>query len=234
MHVDLIIPAAGSGRRMGGDQNKLFLAIGTRTVFHYTMKHISQLELSGRLIIVCKPQEQELLNAQIDGINFGELELVWLAGGVERADSVRNGLSYILDQPGAPVVMTHDAARPFVTKKLIETLMGALNSHAAAVPALEVAETTRRLLENGKTEVVDRNHLYLTQTPQAFLMERVRDVFFSSHILNTQKTDEASYFEASGVPVALVKGDPRNIKLTRPDDLRLAEAYLPTFHVDEP
>jgi len=231
MKLDWIIPAAGQGRRMGGSVNKLLLIVGGRSIFYHTLSNIAKLGTAGRLLVLCREEEQSLLEQEVKGVDWGDLELVWLRGGKERSDSVRNGLDYLLKNPQASVVLTHDGARPFLTSRLVAELVAGLEQFEVTVPAMPVSETTRRQLV-GKTEVVDREQLYLIQTPQAFKAKSIEQVFFSPESLEAPLTDEASFFEAANLSVGLVPGEIKNIKLTRPDDLRLAEIYLKNFMVD--
>lgn len=211
---------------MGLGHNKLFLELASEPVLSRTLRALLALEAVERIVLLTKAQERPAIEALCDLLDFQGKELVLLEGGAERADSVRNGLRYLSEHPGAEAIMTHDAARPFLRPDLFERLLKALTDHPAAVPALPVAETTRRKLADGTTQVVEREGLYLTQTPQAFLAKSVESVFFGA-AQDLTLTDEAGYFERAGLPVALVPGDPINLKLTRPEDLYLAEAFLP-------
>ncbi|MDT8445899.1 MAG: 2-C-methyl-D-erythritol 4-phosphate cytidylyltransferase [bacterium] len=225
MGVDFLVPAAGSGQRMELGHNKLFVSLGGQPVLLHTLRALLALPSVERLLLIYRQGELEQLQRLCRSIDWGRVQPVWIEGGTERADSVRNGLRYLLEHPGAEVAMTHDAARPFLSGQLYNRLLAALKSSPAAVPALPIAETTRRALKDGRTEVVEREGLYLTQTPQAFLAAQIKPVFFGPQEHLTL-TDEAGYFEQVGLPVALVPGDPLNIKLTRPADLLLAQAYL--------
>jgi len=218
---------------MGAPVNKLLLLLEGRSIFFHTLNHIAQLGCSGRLVVLCRDEERAQLQDEVKGIQWGALKPVWLAGGQERSDSVANGLKYLQSAPGAPVVFVHDGARPFVTAQLVSTLIAGLEQADVAVPAMAVAETTRRS-QGEQTEVVNRDNLFLIQTPQAFRFESIEAVFFGAQTSTQSFTDEASYFEAAGRSVKLVEGEARNIKLTRPQDLKLAELYLPHFDPREP
>lgn len=226
MEIDFLVPAAGKGTRMGSKGNKIFLALEGKPILFHTLKALSRLPNLGRVILLVRPEEEGEIGALVDSLGAVDLKWVMVHGGPERADSVRNGLKYLAANPGAPVVMTHDAARPFVDAPLVERLLLALQTHKAAVPALPVAETTRRLGPEGRTEVVDRNGLYLTQTPQAFWAQWIKPVFLAPEALSLTLTDEAGYFERLGHQVALVEGAPTNLKITKPADLLLAGMFL--------
>ena len=143
-------------------------------------------------------------------------------GGETRADSVRAGLA---EAPvDVPVILVHDAARPFVSEAVIERVLGGLGDGVdGVVPALPLADTLKRA--NGATVVdtVDRNGLYAVQTPQAFVAPVLRSALAAS---GPEGSDCASYVEAAGGRVRIVAGDPGLFKITTPDDLALAERLL--------
>lgn len=149
-----------------------------------------------------------------------------VAGGVERADSVRAGLASLACAPDAAVLI-HDAARPLLSRDIIEGLIGALDHADGALPALPVADSLRRRDTDGvMAGAVDRAGLWRAQTPQAFrrgVIERAYAAWSSSDA----PTDEASVVQAAGGTVRLIEGDPRLLKLTYPEDFAMAEALIP-------
>lgn len=149
-----------------------------------------------------------------------------VAGGIERADSVRAGLASLACAPDAAVLI-HDAARPLLSGDIIEGLIGALDHADGALPALPVADSLRRRDTDGvMAGAVDRAGLWRAQTPQAFrrgVIERAYTAWTSSDA----PTDEASVVQAAGGTVRLIEGDPRLLKLTYPEDFAVAEALIP-------
>ena len=222
---DFLVPAAGLGARMGTGSNKLFLELQGKPILEHTLRAISQLEGVGRMLVMIRPKERAEIEEALAPLGLDSGRLILVEGGPERADSVRNGLKYLIKNPGAPIVMTHDGARPFLSKPIYQSLLKALETHQAAVPALPIAETCRRLAPNGQTSLVDREGLYTTQTPQAFWFSEVHSVFFGE-LAQVSLTDEAGYFERLGRSLALVPGEPTNIKITRPPDLELAKLFI--------
>ena len=218
---------------MGAGGNKLFLPLQGIPILYYTLSQLNSLPAVTRIFPVIREDEAGDLAAMLEA--HGALQKlmppVW--GGKERSDSVRNGLTRVLSDPGSPVVMVHDGARPFVDQAMLERLEKAAQA-ACALPVLPVADTTRQLdgpLElpttgDQSTRVIDRGHLALTQTPQAFPVKWIEQVFFTDQAKRAQLTDEGSYFEAAGLPVVLVLGAKGNLKLTHPEDLALAEALF--------
>jgi len=145
-----------------------------------------------------------------------------VAGGSTRADSVRAGLTAVpLD---AGVIVVHDAARPLATDELFAAVVDAVRSgHVdGAIPVVAVADTIKRVAHDRVIATVDRGDLVAVQTPQAFAADALR----AAHLDQGVTTDDAGLLEAAGRVVGTVPGDPGNLKLTRPEDLALAEALL--------
>lgn len=147
-------------------------------------------------------------------------------GGESRQHTVRNALAYLPEE--AEFVLIHDAARPLVSHALVDRLLAAARTHGAAVPALPVQDTLKRAHANGQVvATVPRADLYRVQTPQVFRADWLRDTYqrTDDHAL-ANATDDAQLLEQTGYPVFLVAGDPRNLKLTTPDDLTLLRTYV--------
>ena len=144
-----------------------------------------------------------------------------VAGGATRAGSVRAGLAAV--PAGAAVVVVHDAARPLAAPALFDAVVEAVRAGAAgAVPGVPVADTLKQVAGDHVVATVDREALVAVQTPQAFDAAALRAV----HAAGDEATDDAGLLEAAGLAVVVVPGDPRNLKVTRPEDLALAEALL--------
>ncbi len=145
-----------------------------------------------------------------------------VTGGAERADSVRAGLAAL--PPEAEVVLVHDAVRPLASTALFARVLTALEQgdFDAIVPALPVTDTIKRVEGRHVVGTVEREGLVAVQTPQAFRLEVLR----AAHAGDAQATDDAALVERCGGSVGTVEGDAANIKITRPEDVRLAEAWL--------
>jgi 2-C-methyl-D-erythritol 4-phosphate cytidylyltransferase len=142
-------------------------------------------------------------------------------GGERRSDSVRAGLAAVGDD--ADVLVVHDAARPLASKSLFDAVIGAVRDGAdAAVPAVPIPDTLKRVEGARVVETVTRQGLFAVQTPQAFRA----DALFQAHAGAPDATDDAALVEAAGGIVVVVPGDPRNLKVTAPEDLALAEALV--------
>jgi len=146
-------------------------------------------------------------------------------GGATRSASVRAGLACVPE--GVDVVVVHDAARPLATRQLFARVIAAVRAGAdAAVPALPVTDTLKRVRDGRVVETVPRAELVAVQTPQAFRRRALAD----AHATDGVETDDAALVEAAGGNVVVVEGEPRNLKLTRFDDLELAQALVEGAH----
>lgn len=226
--VDVIVLAAGSGKRMNANRNKMFLSVNHIPVIYRTLCQFEKSEKIRHIYLVCKSTEQKILEKLIcDNGGCKKLKAI-LSGGKERADSVRNALNFYQASGADGLLMVHDGARPFVSSELISKLIKASDGNGIVVPVLKVFETTRKK-EAEKTSIVDRDHLYLTQTPQVFHSCQINDCYLNSSQLEYVFTDDASFFEAVGKPVKFVEGEKWNIKLTVSSDIEWAEAILNQF-----
>lgn len=226
--ADVIILAAGSGKRMGAGVNKMFLAVKGVPVIYRTLDRFNRSPQIRHIYLVCKTDEQDELEKVIQEYGtIGKLKAI-IPGGKERADSVKNALRFYLESKASGIIMIHDGARPFVSSELIDSLLEKVPHDGISIPVLKVFETTRKK-EGHKTEVVNRDNLYLTQTPQVFYSDQISDCYFSSSQSNHPFTDDASFFEALGKRVHFVEGEKWNVKLTVSNDIQWAEAILNQF-----
>ena len=203
-----VIVAAGSGTRFGGAKQYLELA-GTRVVDRSVAVAA---QASDGVVVVVPAGDVEAESARLAASAV-------VAGGASRAASVRNGLAAVPND--AAIICVHDAARPLAGTDVYERVVHEVRSGAAgAVPVVPVTDTIRSV-DGG---AVDRSTLQAVQTPQAFQAELLR----MAHADAADATDDASLVEAAGYSVVAVEGHPRNIKITHPDDLAAAEAWLAT------
>ena len=207
--------AAGEGNRFGGA--KQFQLLGDRCVIDWAVQAAARWSAG---VVVVLSQERTVGDHawQPSGpVSQDAGELVVVAGGVLRSDSVRHGLSQVPDN--AEIVLVHDGARPLAGDGVFERVIQAVRGGAdAAVPVIEVTDTIRH--RAGGT--ADRRDLLAVQTPQAFRAGALR----AAHTGGADATDDATLVETSGGTVATVEGDGRNVKITAPHDLMVAEALL--------
>jgi len=215
MHVSAIIAAGGRGSRFGSTQPKQLLALGGVPILKRTVDAFL-LGYPFDEVIVALPEELAANPpSYLD-------DVMVVAGGARRQDSVANAFREVA--PSSQVIVIHDAARPLVTASLIERTVDAAFKHGAAIAALQARDTVKR---GDAARVIrgtlPREEIFLAQTPQAFRVGVLRDALaIASTAMNA--TDEAMLAEAAGHHVHLVEGDPRNLKITTPEDLMLAEA----------
>lgn len=214
----VIVVAAGRGLRFGG--NKPFALLGGKTLLDWSLETFQAHEDVGNVVLV--------LPAERGGGDFRRRYSKIAAvtpGGKERQDSVLRGFGWAAAAAG-DIVLVHDGARPFVSADLVQRIIRAAAAKGAAIPVLPAVDTIKRARDGRVIETLDRSELVSVQTPQGFsrgilaaaLDKAVRDGFMG--------TDEASLVERAGYPVQVVPGEPGNIKITRPEDLKLAEALL--------
>ncbi|WP_297739945.1 2-C-methyl-D-erythritol 4-phosphate cytidylyltransferase [uncultured Tessaracoccus sp.] len=213
--VAAIVVAAGSGSRLRRELPKALVDVGGVPMVRRSVDVLRSAGV-GQIVVVAHPGHPDQFRAALLGLT----ELTIVSGGAERPESVRKGL----DEVDAPVVLVHDAARPLVPVRVVNTVMQALASGAQAViPVVPVIDSMRRVEGEGSA-VVDRAALRAVQTPQGF----VADVLRAGHRHVQQHgiavTDDASACELIGAPITFVEGDREAMKITEPLDLVLAEA----------
>jgi 2-C-methyl-D-erythritol 4-phosphate cytidylyltransferase len=217
--VGAIIVAAGRSSRMGG-LDKLFAPLGGRPLLARTLTAFQECAAVRRVVLVLAAENlaRGLPLAEEEGLS--KVRTVCL-GGRRRQDSVWEGLEAL--GPCAWVVV-HDGARPLVTPQLIEEGLAAARETGAAVPALLAQDTVKRVDEQGRVlRTLDRRRLWLVQTPQVFRYDILREAHKRSR---RTATDDAALVERLGHRVQVYPGSPRNLKVTTPEDLALAEALL--------
>jgi len=215
-----IIVAGGSGTRMGSAVPKQFLLINGLPILAHTLHAFHRADSSMQIVLVLPADQVSAWNALVSEHGISVNHMV-VTGGVERSDSVQNGLKAIGDQ-GA-VVAVHDGVRPLVSAQLITHCFTEAQTHGSAIPVTPISSSVRTVTEAGN-QAVDRSSLRTVQTPQCFQREILEQAFADNP--GVQVTDEASLVELNGHPIHLIDGEETNIKITTPHDLRLAEVIL--------
>ncbi|THC46139.1 2-C-methyl-D-erythritol 4-phosphate cytidylyltransferase [Massilia sp. Mn16-1_5] len=218
-----LIPAAGVGARMAASGPKQYLKIGGKPMLRHAIDAFLFSELIAHTYVVVSPDDPI-----IDSVVPSHGVTVLRCGGATRMESVQNGLAAL-----SPTlrendwVLVHDAARPGLDDALIEKLITQTGEHpVGGLLALPVVDTVKRSIA-GDLGTVSREGLWLAQTPQMFRYKLLRDALAAARDPN-QITDDASAVEALGLSPKLVEGHPRNMKVTLPSDVRIAEMYLAT------
>jgi len=208
-----IVVAGGEGRRFGGA--KQFMPLRGQTVLE---RSVTAARSVASTVVAVVPA-----SCLRDPDFHGGADLV-VAGGDERAASVRAGLAIVPEE--VDVIVVHDAARPLASEQLFQAVVDAVTTSCpGAIPALALADTVKRVRDGIVTETLDRAELVAVQTPQAFAAGVLR----RAHETGSTATDDAALVEAIGASVAVIPGEPWNLKLTDSADLAAAERYLDTL-----
>lgn len=218
----VIIVAGGRGLRMGGDVPKQFLPVGGRPVLMRTIEAFRNVWSDIHIILVLPHDQQERWIELCREYDF-DVSMSLADGGETRFHSVQNGLALIPPEADG-VVGVHDGVRPFVSRDTIRRCYQQATEHGAVVPVVPVVETLRQILPEGDSWTVDRDAFRLVQTPQTFTISVLKNAY--TQPWQKEFTDDASVVEEAGHSVVLVEGNRENIKLTTPEDLRIAEAII--------
>ncbi|MBT2681119.1 2-C-methyl-D-erythritol 4-phosphate cytidylyltransferase [Bacillus sp. ISL-35] len=223
MPYQVIIPAAGQGKRMGAGKNKLLLTLEASPILIHTLKVFeADPECSG-IILAIHPDDEQEFKSLLNEYGIHKVSSL-VTGGKERQDSVYNGLMAVSSLDG--VVLVHDAARPFIKIETIHKLVDAASKDGGAIVAVPVKDTIKKAVNNQVAETVERSSLWSVQTPQAFRVSVLLEAHNKAARDQFIGTDESSLVERIPHPVSIIEGDYDNIKLTTPEDIYFAEAIL--------
>ena len=223
--MHLLIPAAGSGSRMKAGKNKLLIDLEGESIIYWTLKSIFSASSVSWVGIIGQPKDKELLlNASKDFSN----KIKWINGGKTRQESVFNGLNSLPDD--AVKVLIHDGARCLIDSDLINKCSLELEKNDAVVLATKVIDTIKVVDNEGFiVETPNRKYLRAAQTPQGFLVNRLKKAHKMAIDKNWIVTDDASLFELLNWKVKIIEGNYSNIKITSPIDLKIAKLFLKDF-----
>ncbi len=218
-NVAVVVPAGGAGLRMGTGVRKQYLELGGQPILLRSLRVFLD-HPAVRWIIVSLPADD------MDPLpSFLPERVVAVAGGEQRGDSVRAALEAV--PGGADTILIHDAARPLLTRAVVDRVVGATTADTGAIAAVPVADTLKRVGDDGAVlDTVDRRRMWQAQTPQGFARDVIVGAYERAAVEGVTATDDAALVERYGGRVVVVEGDVRNIKITRPRDLDLAETLL--------
>ncbi|HPW17266.1 MAG TPA: 2-C-methyl-D-erythritol 4-phosphate cytidylyltransferase [Candidatus Aminicenantes bacterium] len=214
-----IVVAAGAGKRFG--EPKQFAYLRGKPVLEWTLETFEGHPQVDAIVLVL-PDDQGLKHY---GLRYPKV-LDCVPGGAKRQDSVWQGFRMLAAKEPPGIVLVHDGARPLVRADLISRVIAAAGAGGAAVPVLPVEDTLKETREGRVVRTVDRTFLARTQTPQGFRFETLKRALEAARRDRFYGTDEAALAERLGLAVTAVAGDPRNIKITTPVDMNIAEALL--------
>lgn len=222
--VSVIIPAAGSGKRMNaGNTNKVYMELLGKTILERTFEVFERNEYVDRIIVAARADEVDFCRENILKKDMHPKLMDIIPGGAERYDSVMNALERIDDED---LVLIHDGARPLVEDDLVCDSIKAVYEHGCCAAGVPVKDTIKIASGDFFVETPDRSTLYAIHTPQGFICGEIRNDMKKCMAEGFKGTDEAVFAEKQGKKVFIVKSKYDNIKVTTSDDLIIAEAVL--------
>jgi len=228
VRVAAIIPAAGVGVRMQSQIPKPYLQLAGKPILAHTLEVFEGVKEVQEVTVVAHPDDLEYCQEEVIAPYGFKKVLRLVPGGKERQDSVYHALKALQQEDDLDIILVHDGVRPFITGDQIRRVIKAARSHGGAILGLPAQDTLKRVNSQGKViHTLDRKDIWQIQTPQGFQAALLWRAFVEAYSRNFYGTDEASLLEEMGQQVAVIPGDPTNLKITTPEDLQLAEALLP-------
>jgi 2-C-methyl-D-erythritol 4-phosphate cytidylyltransferase len=224
--VSVVIAAGGRGKRMGGATPKQYLSLGGVPILERTIAAFHVLRVVREIVLVVPPNCVARTAALVRRAGFGKVAAI-VKGGAERQASVYNGLEKCSFRTG--IVLVHDAVRPLVGKRTILAVIRAAGRYGAAVPGIPVRDTIKaesRRSPGFSARTLRRDELWAVQTPQGFRFTLLRESHRKARSSGFVGTDDASLVERTGTPVRIIRGTDSNLKITTPEDRKLAEFLL--------
>ncbi|MDY6986427.1 MAG: 2-C-methyl-D-erythritol 4-phosphate cytidylyltransferase [Thermodesulfobacteriota bacterium] len=223
--VAAIIVVAGEGVRMGTPQRKQYLPIGGRPVLGHTLSVFEQCDAIEEILVVIPEGDQDLCQELVITPLGPRKKIHLVSGGPTRQDSVFNGLS--ATEGRFDLVAIHDGVRPLVRVEQIAECIRVAEKYGACIPAIRARDTIKTVDEEDRVVVTMKRHMIrMAQTPQVFYYNLILGAHLAAQKENYVGTDDAELVELCGEVVKVIPGDPGNIKITLPADLKVAEALL--------
>ena len=217
-----VIVAGGSGSRMGNSTvPKQFLKLKNRPIINRTILRFREAVEDIQIIVVLPKEQISYYEALCTQMHFKCDDLKFVVGGASRFHSVKNGIALIQEEA---LVAVHDAVRPLISNKLINSVFEEAAKYGSAVPTIPVNSSLREINGNN-SKAVERDRFRMVQTPQCFHAKKLKQAFEQEY--QAHFTDEATLMEAFGESIHLIEGEASNIKITFPEDLKIAEALMP-------
>jgi len=228
--VIAVIPAAGSGTRMGSSRPKQFMDLCGKPMLAVTLERFQKCDLVDGIVVVVSEQNIAYCTSEIvERYGLSKVTTV-VPGGQRRQESVRNGIGAVSDS--STRILIHDGARPLVTAELIERVVKASWRYRAVIPGIPLKDTLKEIDSRGRVvKTVERGALWVIQTPQIFQGEDIRAAHEKAREEDWEGvTDDAFLIEKMGIPVDVIEGEDTNIKITTMKDLDLARSFLSVSH----
>jgi len=213
------------GRRMGAAMNKQYLLLDGKPILAHTLELFQQAEFIDEIVVVVPAEEIDFCRLKVvEKFGIEKVRQI-VAGGAERQNSVLNGLRALVCHDD-DIVLIHDGVRPCVPVSVVQHSIEMAREHDGALVAVPVKDTVKIVKNAFVASTPERSSLWLAQTPQTFRYKVIRAAHESAAAENFSGTDDASLLERIGGKVHVVIGDYRNIKITTPEDLLLAQAFM--------
>jgi 2-C-methyl-D-erythritol 4-phosphate cytidylyltransferase len=226
MRITALIPAAGMGKRMAAGINKQYLELGGKPILAHTLDIFEKTPFVDDIFVIVPEDEIAYCRENvIESYRFSKVRQI-VAGGRERQQSVFNGLKAAENLGPDDVVIIHDGVRPFVPVEVVRNSVEIARDTDGALVAVPVKDTVKIAIEGVVVDTPERGNIWLAQTPQTFRYGIIREAYENAENDGFLGTDDASLVERAGKKVHIVMGDYRNIKITTPEDMLLAEAFL--------
>jgi 2-C-methyl-D-erythritol 4-phosphate cytidylyltransferase len=219
MNYYALIVAGGSGSRMNSDIPKQFLLLHSKPILMHTIEAFYRSDLKPQIIVALNPGFFQYWKDLCDEYKFSIPHQV-VEGGSERFHSVKNGIKNIEENS---IVAIHDALRPLISNDLITRAFNVAKDKGTAVAAILSKDSIRQMQEDTSI-ALDRQTIYLIQTPQVFWSDDLKEAYKQPY--SPSFTDDASVIEKAGIKINLIEGENSNLKITYPEDLRIAELFL--------
>ncbi|MEA3462237.1 MAG: 2-C-methyl-D-erythritol 4-phosphate cytidylyltransferase [Bacteroidota bacterium] len=216
----VIVVAAGSGSRMGGELPKQYLQLQGKPVIIHTLEKFRNFDPEIKVVVVLAPAHRELWEDVATSYAICK-DLVLAEGGASRYDSVKSGLTHIGEEG---LIGIHDAVRPLVSQDTLLRTYEAAQHKGSGIPVIEIEETVRRLDDGGGSTHLNRSILRKIQTPQVFRAGQIKEAYQQAY--DSAFTDDASVYESVYGNVNLVEGNRENIKITTSTDMQLASLLI--------
>ena len=224
-NVAAIIVAAGRGTRMGSEIPKQFMTIAGKSILDTTLYKFERSNEVDEIVLVVNKDDLDYVKTEIV-VNYEKITKV-KAGGRTRTESVFEGIKAVSED--SSIVLIHDGVRPFISYNLISSCVEAACDYNACIPVTDIVDTVKEVAGGMVKSTLDRSNLKAVQTPQAFDYELIRDCYAKAMTEDASFTDDASVVEYYGYQVKTIEGLPRNIKITTPLDLRIAEIFASIY-----
>lgn len=218
MKKTVIISAGGIGKRMNADIPKQFLNINDRPIIFHTIELFHRFDSEMQIIVVLPSDYFQFFKDLVEEFEL-KIPVEIVEGGEERFHSIRNGLNVAVGD----LIAVHDAVRPLVSQKVVKDVFESAAKFGAAIPVIPLKESIRELIDEG-SRAVKRNNFRIVQTPQIFKAEILKTAYQQNY--QPDFTDDASVVESKGHKIHLIEGNFENIKITTPEDLKIAECLM--------